>query len=183
MLIDFCYTGSIDINETNVFKLFDTASRTEFTLIEDACSQFLQDNLNVSNCLNTWTLSDCFPNLKVLTALAMKFVQENFVDVAETNEFLLLDAGHLTALLIGDGLIVFSEEEVFNAMSKWINYDFDNRKHHASDLLVTIRYAELNSKVIEFFIATDCQSYLNGYVYFFVLVFIRCSNEILRSSE
>lgn len=147
-LIDFCYTGYIDINETNVMELMETASRTEFTLIEDACACFLRQKLNVLNCLMTWISIEPFINLKRLTGMALKMVEENFVEVAETQEFLLLDVGHLSTLLKSDGLNVYSEEEVFNALSKWVNYDQENRKCNVKYLLETIRFSQLKMKVI-----------------------------------
>lgn len=146
-LIDFIYTGFIDINETNVFELLETATRIEFTHIEDTCVRFLRDKLNASNCLMTWTLTEPFANLKELTELALTFVEENFVEVTESHEFLLLDVIHLSTLLSSDDLNVYSEEEVFNALSKWVSYDRDNRQCNVKNLLSTIRSSQLKLKV------------------------------------
>lgn len=148
MLIDFFYTGIIDINERNVYDLLDTASRIEVTLVEDTCARFLWDNLNVSNCLMTWTLTESFANLKALTEKAKKFVEEKFVEIVATEHvFLLLDPSFLTTLLRSDALNVYSEEEVFNALSKWVRYDQVNRRCHVKDLLKNIRFSQLKLKV------------------------------------
>lgn len=88
----------------------------------------------------TWTLTERFVNLKELTEMAAKCVKENFAEVTETHEFLLLDVNHLLTLLRSDDLDVYSEEEVFNALWKWVNYDQDNRKCKVIDLLTFVTF-------------------------------------------
>lgn len=147
LLIDFCYTGIIEINELNVYGLLETATRIEFTRMETKCKEFLLRKMNVLNCLTIWISVEPFTHLNDLVKLAMQYAKVNFVDVVETREFLLLDAERLSVLLKSDNLNVFSEEEVFNAVAKWLDYDEGNRKCHVSNLLSHVRFTHLKSKV------------------------------------
>lgn len=55
---------SIDINESTVFGLLETASRIEFTMIEDASAQCLHTRLNASNCLSIWIFTERLPRTR-----------------------------------------------------------------------------------------------------------------------
>ena len=50
-LVDFCYTGSIKIDEENVHSLLAAACLLQMQEVEDFCCRFLKDQLDVTNCL------------------------------------------------------------------------------------------------------------------------------------
>lgn len=147
ILMNFCYTGLIDINEINVYAILEAASRLEFDDIENECYNFLSNELNVTTCLTTWTTVQCFINFKKLSESAFRCAEENFLEVIESNEFLLLSSNHLFCLLQSEDLDVWSEEDVFNAFVKWVNYSKDTRKFEVKRLLSAIRLTRLRPQV------------------------------------
>lgn len=147
VLIDFCYSGLMDINPRNVYQILETSTRLEFIHIETKCRIFLLENLKVSNCLSMWTSLENFLNFEELSQSALQIAKQNFADVIEQDAFLLLSVNHVFELLGSEELNVWSEEEVFNALTKWINYEETERKQHAVFLLSSIRLTELRSEV------------------------------------
>lgn len=59
-------------------------------------------------------------------------------------EFLTLDVEDFGQILASDDLNVNTEEEVFDILIKWIQYDEINRKQHISYLLHFLRLPLLN---------------------------------------
>lgn len=147
MLIDFCYTGSIDINEQNVYAILNAATYLEFLQIELKCRDFLMENLNSTNCVSTWIAVEPFANLKKLSKQAMLCAEQHFLEIIDTNEFLQLSSDYLLQLLESEELNIWSEEQVFNAMLRWIEYDEERRKYKVPYLTRHIRFVKLRPKV------------------------------------
>lgn len=51
LLIDFCYTTTITIEEENVQQLLPAACLLQMTQIQQYCCEFLSKQLHPSNCL------------------------------------------------------------------------------------------------------------------------------------
>ena len=51
ILIDFCYTSSIVVEENNVQTLLPAACLLQLAEIQDVCCEFLKRQLDPSNCL------------------------------------------------------------------------------------------------------------------------------------
>ena len=51
LLLDFCYTSSIVIEESNVQSLLPAACLLQLSEIQDSCCEFLQKQLDPTNCL------------------------------------------------------------------------------------------------------------------------------------
>lgn len=146
-IVDFCYSGRIEINEENMLGLLEIASRLEFTYIENECFRFISELLNVSNCLAVWTGVDPFANFRPIVQSAIKVAEDNFVDIVKQHEFSLLRDEKLWILLASDQLNVWCEEEVFNALMTWVEYDEESRSAVVPDLMLAIRLTHLRPKV------------------------------------
>ena len=55
LLIDFCYTTTITIEEENVQQLLPAACLLQMTQIQQYCCEFLSKQLHPSNCLGKLT--------------------------------------------------------------------------------------------------------------------------------
>lgn len=147
ILIDFCYSGIIDINETNVYEILNAAVLISFIYVENKCRQYLAANLNISNCLSMWVNLEHHIDFDKLAQSAQEMAKTNFLKVADEHEFLLLEADYMFWLLEKNDLEIWSEEIVFNALEKWVNYDENIRRCYVKDLLSTIRLTALKSEV------------------------------------
>lgn len=150
-VIDYAYSGKIEITTGNAQDVLAAACLFQYPAIVTACEQFLEHQLHHTNCLGI----EMFARLHLCSDLAAKahlFVLENFTSVAESEEFLELSLEKLQEYISSDLIDVRTEETVFNAVVRWVKFDLDERQKYLSDLLGNVRLAVLdisNLKLIE----------------------------------
>ncbi|XP_021789118.2 kelch-like protein 17 isoform X2 [Papio anubis] len=88
-LVQFAYTAEIVVGEGNVQTLLPAASLLQLNGVRDACCKFLLSQLDPSNCLGIRGFADAHSCSDLLKA-AHRYVLQHFVDVAKTEEFMLL---------------------------------------------------------------------------------------------
>ncbi|CAH8648858.1 unnamed protein product [Heterobilharzia americana] len=126
-LIDFCYTSQIIVEECNVQNLLPAACLLQLTEIQDVCCEFLKRQLDPSNCLGIRAFADTHA-CRGLLRVADKFTHLNFLEVVESEEFLLLPVSHLVDILSSDDLNVNSEEQVYYAVMRWMHHNLSDRR-------------------------------------------------------
>lgn len=77
VIIQFCYTGKVQINAENIVNILSAASAMELVLIEEKCEQFWNENLATFNCIDIFSLADKY-NFRDLRQKALEFICENF---------------------------------------------------------------------------------------------------------
>lgn len=137
-IVDFAYTGKISIHEDNVQHVLKTSSILQLSEIVSACCTFLKGQLHATNCLGIATFAQAH-GCTSLGDRAMEYVQDNFSEVVEGEEFLQLNLDNILTLLNSDLIQVDSEQSVFEAMYKWLMYDLPSRQQHMPSLLRCIR--------------------------------------------
>ncbi|XP_034936195.1 kelch-like protein 5 isoform X2 [Chelonus insularis] len=137
-LIEYCYTGSIELREDCVETLLATARILQIDSVVKACCQFLIKQLHPSNCLGIRMFADT-QGCSHLLSVAHNYTTEHFMEVMSSQEFLLLSADDVAKLLESDDLNIPSEEIVFQALINWLEYDLENRRKDASLLLSFVR--------------------------------------------
>jgi hypothetical protein len=70
---------------------------------------------------------------------ARSFTLKNFLSVKEADEFLELSLEMLIDLIVDDDLVVDSEEDVFYAVMKWVEFDPETRGEELPNLLQSVR--------------------------------------------
>lgn len=119
-LIDYAYTGQIAINKHNVQNLLSAANLLEVLPVRDACCQFLDKNMDETNCLGI----HCFAEVHSCNELMQKaktYVLKHFQDIIEGDEFITISEAKLIEIISSDDLEVDKEETVFHACIKWLN--------------------------------------------------------------
>lgn len=147
LLIQYCYTGSIELREDTVETLLATACLLQLSTIVNACCTFLARQLHPSNCLGFSLFAEqqgCTALLKIASA----YTCQHFMQVWKNQEFFQLDSFQLSNLLMSDDLNVPNEQEVFHALMAWIQFDPDNRKKFIPDLLALVRLPLLQPSFI-----------------------------------
>ncbi|KAK2897827.1 kelch-like protein 10 [Channa argus] len=141
LIIEFAYTDFVPVTQENVQELFVTADRFNVMGIIEACSDFLEEQLNPHNCIGIWRFTDIYyyPEMK---NKAFQFLLNHFEVVATTSEeFLLLSAQELATIIESDQLIVKKEKTVFEAILRWVTNSTEERREHISLLLSKVRLA------------------------------------------
>ncbi|KAF0289364.1 Kelch-like protein 5 [Amphibalanus amphitrite] len=138
MIVDFCYTGCLELNEQTVEVLLTTASLLQLTQIQTACCQFLERQLHPSNCIGIGLFADR-QGCAELYRSVQQYTADNFVDVIRNNEFLDLPPDEVATLLAMDDLNIPSEEVIFYALNLWLNHDLKSRRCHLTQLMPLVR--------------------------------------------
>ncbi|XP_038068339.1 kelch-like protein 30 [Patiria miniata] len=124
--IDYCYTGSLLLTDDTVNAVAEAANFFQFTAIEEECVRFLQTRLNAMNSLETEQVANRLFN-RQLSAQARGYSVGNFADVAFTQDFLDFTREQIEDFISKD-VGVDSEEEVYEAVMRWVYHDIEERK-------------------------------------------------------
>lgn len=77
-LLDFIYTGRIEISPDNVIDLFNAALLFQLHALVDKCTAYIQANIDLANCVEV-NLFASMHQLASLEACSFKFMLENFM--------------------------------------------------------------------------------------------------------
>lgn len=145
-VVDFCYRNQIDINDDNVDALLMVASYLQITELETKCAEFLKDTMRPTNCLGIWKMAEHYA-LNDLKGEAVDFTSRHITDVIECDEFNLLSSAQLLEILKSDVLKVNAEEELLQALVRWIRYDEEERRGSFKMLVDHIRFQHVKKSV------------------------------------
>lgn len=126
------------VDESNVQMLLPAACLLQLTEIQEICCEFLKRQLDPSNCLGIRAFADIY-SCRELLRIADRFIQRNFQEVMESEEFMLLPVSQLVDIIASDELIVRTEEQVFNAVMSWVKYNVAERRQHLPSVLQHVR--------------------------------------------
>ena len=143
-VLEFIYTGSVEINETNAKDLIVAA---EYLLIEGLktkSGRFLeQQQMTCSNCISTFCFAEKY-RCEELVANSTKFILDNFASVAESEEFLSLKAEEVEKWISNDEIRLATEEDVLKIILNWIEHDKSKRKGKFKKLFGQVRLVLLS---------------------------------------
>jgi len=154
ILIDFCYTSAIVVEESNVQTLLPAACLLQLQEIQDVCCEFLKRQLDPTNCLGIRAFADTH-DCRELLRISDKFTQHNFQEVMEHEEFLLLPLKQLIEIISSDELNVRNEEQVFQAVMAWVKYNINERRNHLANVLQHVRMPLLTPKFLVGTVGSD----------------------------
>ncbi|XP_060865321.1 kelch-like protein 2 isoform X2 [Metopolophium dirhodum] len=116
MLVDYMYTGEITVTIENV----------KMDYVKDVCAEFLQKQLNPSNCLGIKAFADLHNSVELLSSCEA-YIKKQFFEVVEYDEFLSLSFEEVIGLISCNDLNVPFEEKVFESVIKWVQHELDLR--------------------------------------------------------
>ncbi|KAG8223349.1 hypothetical protein J437_LFUL001227 [Ladona fulva] len=146
-LVHYCYTGWVELREECVETLLVSARILQLPPVVSACCSFLLKQLHPSNCIGIRLFADA-QGCPELRDAAHKYTSDHFMEVIDNQEFLLLPADEVAALLESDDLNVPSEEVIFHALLSWLHHDPEGRSSEASRLLSKVRLPLLSPAFI-----------------------------------
>ncbi|XP_016658623.1 ring canal kelch homolog isoform X2 [Acyrthosiphon pisum] len=138
LLINYIYSGEIIVNEENVKDMLAAADLIQLDYIRAACEEFLQTQLNPSNCLGIRAFADLH-NCTDLMSSSDAYIKKQFLEVAKYNEFLRLSPEEVIQLISLSDLDVPKEEYVFESVMNWVRHELGCRKQFLPDLMEHVR--------------------------------------------
>ncbi|XP_060856500.1 ring canal kelch homolog isoform X1 [Metopolophium dirhodum] len=145
LLLDYIYTGEIMVTKENVQVLLSAANILQLDYVKIICAEFLQTQLEPSNCIGIKAFADLHNCTKLMSS-SEAFIHKKFLEVVKCDEFLYLSCEKVIQLISCDDLAVPFEEKVFECVINWVKYDLNSRKDFLPELMEHIRLPLIASK-------------------------------------
>ncbi|XP_078370447.1 kelch-like protein 7 [Oculina patagonica] len=126
-VLEYLYTGHVDINEHNAFDLLQIADFLIIPSLKKLSSKFISQTLSSSNCIKAYYFAERY-QCPELQKSARDLTFANFMDVTQSDAFLDLSVTQVVEWVSSDDITVKAEEEVFQVIVKWMERD-ESRKH------------------------------------------------------
>ena len=145
-LLEFMYTGQIQIHVDNVFELLEASSFLFVEKVKKACCQFLESIVDVENCFAILSIAHAF-SCNGLIQTVNQYVNCKFNELAKTESFLKLPKEEIIKFLSSDDIQIDNEEQLLEIIIDWVNYDLEMRKDWFTQLLKCIRLPHIQEKL------------------------------------
>eukprot|EP00102_Acyrthosiphon_pisum_P025127 XP_016662337.1 PREDICTED: ring canal kelch homolog isoform X4 [Acyrthosiphon pisum] len=145
VLVDYIYTGEIMVTNENVQVLLPAANVLQLEYVINACAEFLQKQLDASNCIGIRAFADLH-NCTELLASSETLIKKQFLEVVKSDEFLSLSSEDVVKIISCNDLAVPYEEKVFESVIKWVKMDLDQRKDFLTELMEHVRLPIIASR-------------------------------------
>ena len=146
-LLDYLYTGHLDVTQDNAFDLFKIADFLVIPSLKEISSRFIIETLSSSNCLMVYYLAVNYRCIG-LQEKARDFIYANFTRVVEHEDFLNLTVNEVEEWISRDEIRVRGEEDVFQAIVKWAEQNGDGEREKFFELFRHVRLIYLSRNYV-----------------------------------
>lgn len=147
LLVEYVYTSLVEVTEENVQVLLTAANLLQLTDVRDACCDYLQTQLDPSNCLGIRDFADMHSCIDLFN-YADTYIEQHFAEVVQFDEFLNISHVQVENLVRSDSLLVPSEEKVFESVISWIQVDSEARLPYLACLMQHVRLPLLSQEYL-----------------------------------
>ncbi|XP_056280146.1 kelch-like protein 12 isoform X1 [Pseudoliparis swirei] len=147
ILLDFVYTETVLVTVENVQELLPAACLLQLKGVKRACCDFLESQLDPTNCLGIRDFAETHNCLDLMQAAEL-FSKKHFSEVVQHEEYMLLSQTEVEKLTKCDEIQVDSEEPVFEAVLNWVKHNRKEREPYLPDLLQYVRMPLLTPRYI-----------------------------------
>ncbi|XP_030218736.1 actin-binding protein IPP [Gadus morhua] len=145
VLLDFIYTGVINVSVENVQELMVAADMLQLAEVVSICGEFLQGHMEPSNCVGIFQFLEQIGCMDMLE-FTENYIHVHFLEVCVADEFWGLSKDQLVRLLGSEELRVEEEYQVFSAAMGWLLQDVGPRRRHAVEVLEPVRFPLLSPR-------------------------------------
>ena len=146
-LLDYLYTGHVDVTEHNAFDLLKIADFLVIPSLKKVSSKFIVHLLSPSNCLMVYYLALNYRCIE-LQEKARDFTYSNFTRVVEHEDFLNLTVNEVEEWISSDEIRVRGEEDVFQAIVKWMENKGSGDRENFFELFRHVRLIYLSRNYV-----------------------------------
>ncbi|CAK8683092.1 unnamed protein product [Clavelina lepadiformis] len=126
LIIEFIYTGNIEISKANVCDLLSASNMMQINDVKEFCFEFLEDSISIETCLTISYLADLYGS-DHLEDQVKTFIEENINDVITTENFNNLSKKELVSLS-RKVKTELSETALYKAVVNWTKHDLEERR-------------------------------------------------------
>ncbi|KAL1132347.1 hypothetical protein AAG570_010303 [Ranatra chinensis] len=118
LLLDYAYTSRLALNLANVQDVLSAASHIQLVAVVEACSNYLQSQLDIENCVDIATISETY-SLSQLRTVVYRYMCSHLVELARSAEFACLHPQQLEHLLACEFPVDCPEADVLDITLRW----------------------------------------------------------------
>lgn len=152
--LTFLYTTKVQFTQDNVEALIVAADYFNVVELKELGCQFLQKKLNLSNGIALHCFAGKY-HCEPLRETTRDFLMENFTELSQTDEFLLTDSQQLLEIVSHDNIVVFSEEDLYKGIVRWVKHDLTNRQGVFPELFSFLRIRDIDRTFLAETVATE----------------------------
>lgn len=119
LLLNYAYTSKLDLNLANVQDVLSAASHVQMDAVVEACTDYLQTQLDTENCVDLLTISETY-SLTKLRQKCYRFMCGHLNEFSVTGEINRLLWQQLEHILSCDFPVDCSEQVVLRIVLQWI---------------------------------------------------------------
>ncbi|KAK0062660.1 kelch-like protein 26 [Biomphalaria pfeifferi] len=138
VVVDFAYTGRLELTTDNVEEVLSAASHLQVSVAVELCSKYLEMALTIYNCTDILNLAQMY-SLSSTQTKALQYMMDNFEVVSSSEQFTKLTHKQLATMLKDNSLKVPSEYQLFTKVLLWIDHNKAERLKHLPKLMKNIR--------------------------------------------
>nr|XP_026693061.1 kelch-like protein 12 isoform X4 [Ciona intestinalis] len=146
-LVDFMYTGKININTNNVCDLLAVSDFLQILSVRKLCIEYLFTTITQQNCFTIQALANCF-TIPQLTEKFNNFIVENYQQVVSGDHFKKLSKDDVIKLIQSTNNKV-SSDLVYTAVINWVKFDLASNESYLSELFKFVDLGEMSPKMLE----------------------------------
>ena len=151
-VIEFIYTGNIDINPNNVLILLGIADFLEIGDVKKLCFGFMETSLTIDSCLDVVKASVLYNNPSLQETY--QYISDNFDEIIQVDSFEQLSRDELMPLLENLNRATVEETSIYDALLNWIKHD-QNRNADFPALFLSLNLQMLTFEFVTGKVATE----------------------------
>ena len=144
ILVNFMYTGTINVCNENVLDVLEFAYYLKMDEVTNFCFDHLESAITVDNCFVILSVADFYENF-YLVSVVNEFIDNNFDTVIYSNDFKTFSKEDLISCIRPRSQNSSQATAVCNGVISWTKYDLENRKNVFPELLQFIDFEHLSS--------------------------------------
>ena len=152
-IINYMYTGCIDIDSENVVNLLATADFFQMEDVKRFCFDFLESASTVDNCIDIYKLSTLYRNPSDMEK-TYHFISNNFDEIASSGKFNQISKDDFLNLITKFDSSIVPQLSIYKAIISWARQDA-NRKNDFPVLFLSLNLDEIPVQFLEKVVAKD----------------------------
>ena len=145
IIIDYMYTGRIDIDNKNVMDLLAAADYLQMDEVKEFCFEFLISILGIDTWYAVFTASKLYQDHHFQRQF-YQYLMINLHKVCLTDDFKVMPKSDLMYLVGNLDRNEVKEESLCQALVTWTKFDANDRKKELFEFLRLIKFEKLSEK-------------------------------------
>ena len=146
-IVQYIYTGCIDIDSDNVMNLLAAADFLQMEDVKRFCFDFFESALTVDNCIDIIQASSLYRNPSRLKE-TYRLISNNFDLIVQGKKFENLSQSNLISLFQNLNPQTVQESLIYSAIIKWVQRD-ESREQNFTTLFLHLKLHQIPMQYLE----------------------------------